>query len=94
MPFHKLGHLQRSVLELAEMNDGYVWADLVYQELFGHSARGGHGEREPIDAVTRTTVSRVLWSLEKRGLLTDSTEVRGFRLTDQDRGPAMSEKSD
>ena len=84
MPHRKLGHLQRSVLELAQKNEGYVWAELVYQEHFGMSSRGGHGDRPPIDAVTRNTVSRVLWSLEKRGLLERADDVRGFKLTQSD----------
>jgi hypothetical protein len=84
MPQRKLGHLQQSVLELAQKNEGYVWADLIYQELFGHSTRAGDGTREPIDSSTRNSVSRVLWSLEKRGLLEKAADVRGFRLSDAD----------
>lgn len=78
----KLGHLQRSVLELAKKHDGFVWPDLIYQELFGHAPRGGHDDRKPISGATRNTVSRVLWSLEKRGLLEKAVDVRGFRLSD------------
>lgn len=80
MPIRKLGHLQRSILELAHKNEGRVWPDLVYRELFDHPARGGHGDRKAIDATTRNTVSRVLWSLEKRGLIEKSTDGKDFEV--------------
>ena len=81
MHLRKLGHLQRSVLELAQKHEGYVWADLVYQELFAHPPRAERGVGVPIDGATRQTVSRVLWSLEKRGLLEPAPDVRGFKLS-------------
>ena len=71
----KLGHLQRSVLDLASKHEGLVWAALVLEEIYGYSADA----TPPV--ATRNTVSRVLWSLEKRGLLEKAPEVRGFRLS-------------
>lgn len=79
-PPRKLGRLQRAALELAERNEGRIWPEIIYREMYGHPPRGGHGERETIDAATRSTVSRVLWSLEKRGLIKRSAEGRGFEV--------------
>jgi hypothetical protein len=76
----KLGHLQLSVLDLAKKHEGRVWSDLVYQELFSRPARAGRGDRGPVDATTKNTVSRVLWSLEKRGLIQRSADGAGFEL--------------
>ena len=53
-----------------------MWAGLVLQEVYGLAPDA------TIPAVTRNTVSRVLWSLEKRGILEPAPEVRGFRLSD------------
>ncbi|MEK7954338.1 hypothetical protein [Luteolibacter soli] len=78
MDLRKLGHLRRSVLELARKNDGHVWEDLVYQELFGQPPRAGNGVREPIDAGTRT----LPWLLKKRGLLERAPDVRGFKVSE------------
>lgn len=91
MRLHKLGPLQRAVLDLARKHEGYVWAELINQELFGHAPRAGHDMRDPIDAATRNTVSRVLASLEKRGLLQIAPEVRGFQLSDK---PEMESAKD
>ena len=82
MPHRKLGHLQRSVLDLAERHKGRVSPELVYQELFAPRS----GERTRIDAATRNSISRVLWSLQKRGLIQHAADGRGFHLTDADKG--------
>jgi len=74
----KLGSLQLSVLALVEKHEGRICPELIYQEMYGHPAPADHGERGPIDAETRNTVSRVLWSLEKRGLLRRLANSNGF----------------
>jgi Fe2+ or Zn2+ uptake regulation protein len=71
MPSRKLGHLQKSVLELAAKHQGRVSAEIVYRELYDEPA---------VDAATRMNVSRVLWSLQKRGLIRKSADHAGFEL--------------
>ncbi|RYD83987.1 MAG: hypothetical protein EOP84_06735 [Verrucomicrobiaceae bacterium] len=87
MPQRKLGHLQLSVLELAERHEGRVWPELIYKELFASPVDEGDAEGHRIKAETKNTVSRVLWSLEKRGLIRRSGDGRSFEMcrTDEQR---------
>jgi hypothetical protein len=80
MPHRHLGHLQKSVLDLARRHEGRVAADLVYQELFAAQA----SERNRIDSSTRNSISRVLWSLQKRGLIKQVADRSGFELVSSD----------
>jgi hypothetical protein len=80
MPYRKLGHLQQSVLDLAGKHEGLVTAELVYLALFSAQA----GKQSGIDASTRNSISRILWSLQKRGLIKHAADGRGFELTGHD----------